>query len=189
VTVDALLALAGFRGGKVLDEHRFAAGRRLLTGTGFVLGERLLGRVFQAGDRQPAVVALGVATAVATVDLLVGTQEESVPRAIKVTLEERQIGPSDTDQPAANKLVGDFVERLGETNNLLVEFGEVNSRLAPEGDEERLAGSLGLGLRGGIIGVPAVRLRIRPLGEGGKCNEEGDEDGRTHWRVSVIGQD
>src|SRR5262249_9675231 len=98
MTVDALLALAGLGGLEVLGENWLATGRRLLTGAGFMLGERLLGRVLQAGDRQPAVVALGVATAVATIDHLVGTQEKRVPRAIKVALKERQIGSSDTDE-------------------------------------------------------------------------------------------
>jgi hypothetical protein len=60
-------------------------------------------------------------------------------------------------------LVGDLVERLVETDNLPVELGEIDSGLAPESDEERLASPFGLSLSSSVIGMPAAALRIRPL--------------------------
>ena len=69
------------------------------------------------------------------------------------------------DEPDADELVGDVVQWLGETNNLLVELGAVRSGLAAEDDEQRLAGPLGLGPGGGVVGVPAGRLRVPLLGE------------------------
>ena len=97
-----------------------------------------------------------VAAAVAAVDRLVGVQEEHVPGQVVVELEAAQVHPGDLDQADADELVGDFGDVLVETNNLLVDRGAVASGLAAEDEEDRLAGPLRLGLRGGVVGVPAV---------------------------------
>jgi len=165
MAMDAVLPLTCSRGWHLFDEYGRSTARRLFTRGGFVPDQRLLGRIFQTGKRDSTVVAAGITATIPTIDHFVGTHEEGKPGAVEVEFKESEIDPSDAHESDANKAVGNFVQRLGETNNLFVEFGAVNSRLASEGHEHWLAGSLGFGLRSRIVGVPAD-LR-RPLGKGG----------------------
>src|SRR5439155_26735675 len=68
-----------------------------------------------------------------------------------------------------------------ETNNLLVYRRAVASGLAPEDEEDRLAGPPGLGLRGGVVGVPAEPRRVELAGLGaGRRGQEQHGGGREN---------
>src|SRR5262249_3571620 len=75
---------------------------------------------------------------------------------VEVKLEAAEVHPGDLGQANADELVRDVRDVLMETNNLLVKGGTVASRLAAEDEEDRLAGALGLGPAGLVVGIPTV---------------------------------
>jgi hypothetical protein len=77
-----------------------------------------------------------------------------------VEFETTKIDARDLYEAYADELVCGIGDILVETNNLLVDLGTVPSRLAPKHEEDGFARSLRLGLRGGIIGEPAVLRRL-----------------------------
>ena len=113
---------------------------------GLVRLERAVHRVAESLHREARIGARGVAAAVAAVDRLVRIEEEGIPGQVEVELEAAQVDAGDLHQPDADESVGDVGDILVETNNLLVEIGAVASGLAAEDEEDRLAGSLCLGL-------------------------------------------
>src|SRR5207248_607417 len=71
-----------------------------------------------------------------------------------------EVGAGDLHEPDADELVGGGGDFGVETDDLPVDLGGVPSGFAPEHEEDRLAGALGLGLRGGEVGVPAELGRV-----------------------------
>jgi len=97
--------------------------------------ESLFHGVSESAQRKSALVRPGVAAAVAAVDDFIGRKEKAEPGEVVVEVEKRQIKPGDPRESDADEPVGDFVQRLGETNNLLVEFRAVRSGLTAQDDE------------------------------------------------------
>jgi hypothetical protein len=148
--------------------------------------EGFLHRVLESGQGDPPLIRLGVPPAVAAEDRLVRGQEEPVPGTVVIELEQVEVGPGDADEADPDELIGDLIEGFGETDNLPVEFGKVPSGLAAECDEQRLAGPLGLGLGGGVVGMPTGCLRVPLLGDGGGHDEKGNDDDCSHGQSGSL---
>jgi hypothetical protein len=111
----------------------------------------------QADQRQPALGALAVATAVAAQDALVGVEEEDEEVQVVVVVEQAQVQPGQARQPDQDELRGDVGNAGVQTSNLLVKSTAVRSGLAAQDDEHRPAAVTG--------DLPGRRIVTDPLGE------------------------
>jgi hypothetical protein len=95
-----------------------------------------------------------------------------------VELEAAQVHAGDLHEPNADEPVGEVLDIGVETNNLLVNRGAVDSRLAAEHEEDRLSGPAGLGESLRVVKLPAVPRGIDFLGfRNAGCEQEQREPG------------
>jgi hypothetical protein len=95
--------------------------------------------------------------------MVVGIEKEAHPRQIVVELEQADVHVVHPGQANAHKLRQQFFQFLVlGTNNLFVNVGAVNSRLAPDHDEEGFTRLPGFRAAGGIIPKPHLRRHDPP---------------------------
>jgi hypothetical protein len=92
-----------------------------------------------------------------------------------------EVDAAHVDDAGENKLAGEVGNFLVETNNLLVETRAVNSALATEDEENRLAGSASGGLRLRVVDDPGRRLVVGGNASGKAKGEQGGNRPGFHW--------
>src|SRR5262249_1526893 len=132
----------------------------------------------------------GVAAAEAAVDLLVGVQEERRPGEVVVEVEHVEVDAAHVDHTGEDELPREVGDLLVETNNLFVEALAVQSALAAEDEEDRLAAVAGGGPCPGVVGDPGGVLIVTREGRGGAKAEgqyEGSDGPGRHRNLLAAG--
>jgi hypothetical protein len=94
-----------------------------------------------------------------------------------VELEAAKVHAGDLHEPDADELVREVLDIGVETNNLLVNGGAVNSRLAAEDEEDGLSGPARLRQSLRVVGNPAVPRGVLLLGFGKSGHEQQHKPG------------
>jgi hypothetical protein len=142
-----------------------------------------LHRIAEPGQGLAPVGVLGIAAAVAGVDLPLGAQEEGHEGQVVVELEEVQVEAVDARQADADELLSDTPEAF-QTDNLPVKVVAGRSGDATQEDHNWSAGPACLvqallqaaepAVAGGILLLPAPRAA---LGQKGLAGQEGEPEG------------
>ena len=76
-----------------------------------------------------------------------------------IEVEQAEIGPLNPHETTAHELISNVGDFLVKTNNLFVDLRAVDSGLAAEDNEYRLAGPLRFRLGGSVVAIPAELVR------------------------------
>ena len=174
---DAALQLLAGELGKV--EGRFGGG---WGGMAEVVGVGLQAPFHEVEEALHAHGGESAATTVAVIDGAVGVGQKDGHGEVVVEDEGVQVDVVDVGDPDTDVVLRGFLEFDWGTDNLPVEESAINSRLAAEDDEERLALSGGLFAGRGEVGEPRKALGVRGgCAECGGGEEEDGEEGGFHF--------